>query len=198
MRIARGVVFTAVLVQLFSGQAAAIPLTMTFEGTGSGTIGTTPFVDATFLVMLTVETDNNGYIGGTLIPATEWATTTIEIQGIGTATFTTDKRVFCNRSAMGVGLIGDFDLIVVEEPSLASYDLTTPFGPTLDVVACCPSQFQNIPTDLGDLSFSALNNVTFLAVSSRQDVPMASPLAGLALVLLIAGTGFLALRRLSS
>ena len=62
---------------LLAGSASAVELVLTFEGTGTGTIGTTPFTGAAFTVSATVDSANSLYAPGTPITATVPATITI-------------------------------------------------------------------------------------------------------------------------
>lgn len=180
-----------------AGLAAAVPITMTFEGTGTGTVGATPFTDASFIVTLTIETDNNGlFEGDPDTPVTEWAPATVDIDGIGLASFSATKRVFCNQSAEVLGLNNSvaFDLIDIDSPQFATYDLTTGFGPVFDANPSAWYQFVNVPTNLGDVTFTDMSDVTFTAVLAASEVPMSSPTTSILLVVFLAAAGLFVIR----
>ena len=89
------------------------------------------------------------------------------------------------------------DLINVVNPAYNTYNLDGPIGPFFDAVPFF-AQFQNVSTALGNLSFSAMSDVTFQArgtAEAAQVVPIVSP-AGLgAMVALLALGGAFLLRR---
>jgi hypothetical protein len=173
MRSSRHLLIAAVVVVVAS-YAGAAPLHLSFHGTGSGTVGATPFTDAEFNITLTIETTENSlYAPG--VPITATYPTTIWIAGVGTGTFTTGKRVFDNQgvSVLGLNNLVAADLINLSDPAFATYDLTTPLGPILD-----PSpfyaQFDGITSSMGDITFTAMSNVTFVAAA--DPIPVAEPI----------------------
>ena len=182
---------------LLPAAADAEPILYRFQGQGAGQIGSQPFVGS-FAIELHGETDqildtsNASQIGRSLTgPAA------IELDGIGSAVFTASMNVFIAESlfvdvshlGMGVALSGGdkaiFDLVSTE---LYGYRLGSQFGPVFVATPNLVNQFNGVPTDLGDLSFSSMSNVTFTAT------PVPEPSS---LVLMLIGLTVLAGRRLS-
>ena len=85
---------TAIALLLGVVDARAIPITFTHTGTGSGTIGTTAFNDAGFVITGLADTDDrrsysDGFFAG-------HDSTSIIIADVGTYQFTTATRTFVN------------------------------------------------------------------------------------------------------
>jgi len=177
------------------------PITYRLTATGTGTVGTTPFTEATFTLELT--TDTSLIINqGSGVYATPSTTGSIEIAGFGVGTFTDVIDVFSNINGGSVGAVGfshgasQLDLCDLESPVLAGYDLTTAIGPAFSSTLVPVSQFQNIGTSLGDVSFSSYHDGTFTAtLGNGTAVPTASAPALMILAVLLAACGVVALRR---
>lgn len=191
------IVAAAVACIVVSGVALAAPITYTFQATGSGTIGTTPFSSASFTITVTADTTGITVISPGLM-YNPGLTSTIEIAGVGTATFTDPKQVLVAQSAPGVGFekSGGYNLLDIDNSSLATYDLSTSFGPATDPAPSPVDQFSNIATSLGALTFTSYQDATFTAALGGQQIPTLSlpGLAALAMLLLVAGV--LVLRRM--
>ena len=161
----RGLLSTGLLV---AALVNADPLTITFSGTGSGSIGGNSYNSAAFT--FTFESDTNLITtptccatvfttpGGT--PATFW------IAGIGSGTFMGDQAVFANPSpnelAVGIWHYNMPDWLDLSSSAFANYDLSTSLGPASSPVAYT---FSNpFPSSLGPLTLSSVSGVTYTAV----------------------------------
>jgi hypothetical protein len=151
-----------------SGALAAI-IQVTINATGTGTIGATPFNNASFTITTQYNSANRGAItGGFGVPNVLAA---INISGIGTAAFTQNTRIFSNESNQAAGFSRDTngnglngnDILNVDGPAFATWDLTTPVGPVFDATPSPVNQATNLSTSLGTLSFTAYSNATFTA-----------------------------------
>jgi len=110
----------------------AQPVTFTVQASSSGTLGDTPF---NTVVTITSTADVSRifhpsaglyYVNDTL--------TTIFVPGIGSATFVNTTRNFVNQNGSqgpGAGGTDTFmgDIVDIANPSFATYDLSTSFGP---------------------------------------------------------------------
>jgi hypothetical protein len=156
----------------FAGATAqAAPLQITITGTGSGTIGSNSFTSALFTIQLTGNTDNR-VDPATNVYAIPLSLATIDITGIGQATFTFTSRAFVNNNLALAGFSKDFfgdgssgpDILDVDGAPFATWDMTTNVGPVFDAALHPVGQAQNLDTTLGALSFSAYSNGTYTAV----------------------------------
>src|ERR1700719_2352887 len=85
------------------------PITYTEQATASGSLGSTPFSSA--LVTITFTGDTANVTGGSGFFANNVGTATVNVSGIGTATFTSGLEVFDNQvstptAAAGIALNG--------------------------------------------------------------------------------------------
>lgn len=198
MRNAVLAVFMAILYAV--GPAEAVPITYTFQGTGTGELdrdgnGPLPpdlFADAPFQVQVQAETDDVYQDPmNSLVWKTVGSPAVIAISGIGQGWFLNDPAVFVNHGTAGLGLQRTspaLDLLDINHLVFASYGLTTNIGPVFDPVANAINQFQSEPLDIGLLSFDEVVDVAFWARLYGAAVPEPASLSLLAL-------GALALRR---
>lgn len=142
----------------------AAPIVYSFEGTGSGSVGSTPLSNTPFRIRVSSDTTNvsttHPYTSVVAPPGAE-----IEINGVGTGVF--QLNVSVNRSSTVI-TFGDHDLNLLLIGLFAGtsvvppfYDLTTDFGPVTDTAPTTEGQFVNIPLDIGPLTFSSLGPVSF-------------------------------------
>jgi len=179
---------------LLTALASADPLTLTFSGTGSGSVGGNAFDSAAFI--FTFDTDTNLITkpsccqpdsttpNGT--PATFW------IDGIGSGTLMGDQAVFVNPSPaelnVGIWHYNEPDWLVLNSSAFATYDFSTNLGPLLAPLAYAFTT--PFPTSLGMLHLDSVTGVTFTSVvgspTTGASVPEPSSVvllgAGLALV----------------
>ncbi len=114
---------------LFGASAVASPITYTFSGTATGTLGTTPFTNAPITVNAVGDTatvTNGGVLCNSL------SSVTFTIGGVGSGTITDLIGIFDNQgnSAVGLqrGVCGGADVMDIFAPAFASYNLTSPMG----------------------------------------------------------------------
>lgn len=156
---------------LAAGVASAATLTTTITATGTGTLGGTPFSNASFTITTTGETGNrvSFAVGSYAIPNTN---ATINIAGVGTATFGEPTRTFVNQSvqaggfsrSLNGGLNGNDILYLNDVAAFSTWDLTTNFGPVSDATPVPVNQATGLATSAGTLNFSAYSNATLVAV----------------------------------
>ena len=146
-------------VQGIVGPSAA--MSYVFTGTASGTLGETPFTDATLTVTAIGNTDNVTYESQTGTYRNQTLSTTISIDGIGTMAVTPGAGqhdyVFDNQpdQKIGYGVTGIqncCDIIQFVNEAYATYDLNSEIGafePTTDLST---GDWVNVPTSMGPLT----------------------------------------------
>jgi hypothetical protein len=77
--------------------AVAAPITYIYTGTGSGTVGGTPFTDAAFTITAQADTDDLASCGGSCQEINHLSTS-IVISGVGTYVFSSPLRTFLNNT----------------------------------------------------------------------------------------------------
>jgi len=158
--------YAASLLLLGAGLLHAGPITYTFSGTGTGTLGSTSFTNANFVATIDGDTSNVGFLDELgALGADSGLSANIDITGPGLLNFTGTAFIFTSGQFVGFGESdGPFpsppgDLFEIENSSVAGYNLTsdlTASGTNLNL-----SQFQNVDTDGGLLSFNSMSSVTF-------------------------------------
>ncbi len=176
----KGLLGVAAGVLLLAGATAAKADTMqyTFQGIGTGTLGSTSFTEASFTI--TVLADRQLITAGGGIFSVNSTLATISIAGFSVTTFVTATRVFSNEklSVAGFSRAGrrGQDLVDIANAAFATYNLTTSFGPVFVAVPFAVYQFQNVATTAGLLSFSSIRDVTFQAVRLGKTMIPGRPL----------------------
>ena len=191
----------------FSLVASAGPITYTLTSTGTGTLGGVPFTDAVVTVTLVGDTSN--VISTIVVPPNSWlsnpGTATVNVAGIGTATFTDSIGVFSTfndptPTLFGIPVVAILDLSNPSDPSSGTgilgqagpeflgYNLQTSFGPDTGVGGPWSGSHvtPHFPTTVGDMTWAIgqpLGTSTFTAA-------VATPEPG---TLLLLGAGFVTL-----
>ena len=151
-------------------QAEAGPITYTEQATASGTLDGTPFTNALVTLTFAGNTANVTFNG--VLFANFIGTTTVDVAGIGTDTFTHTVGVGDNQSNSIVGVF-DFtrgrSVLDTTNSAFASYDLTTAIGPLSGESFITPSL--TIPTNHGSFNLSTAGDSTFTATTQPSPVP---------------------------
>jgi len=171
------------------------PITFSFTGTASGTLGDLAFNNAAFTVTSVGDTSQVVLLGTTY--QVQVVSSTIDIAGLDPAlflgpTFWEDPQgagdiIFADGPVpMGTGLLG----ITVLFMGLENYNLQSSIGPILSPVDFESSifmNFQNIATNQGPLSLVASDEF-FIASTPPTPEPMSMFFVGLGLAALLART----------
>jgi len=149
---------------------ANAPIVYSFFGVGSGTLGTSPFTAAPFVI--TIFTNTSRIVSNTIwypTPTPEnlcsQATASIATAGLPTAilefglSITALSNPQANLFRLSVGLDPDA-LIGVASPQLKGYALATSIGPVFGTAVFSQKPY---PTTTGDLLFTAVASAAFQA-----------------------------------
>jgi PEP-CTERM motif len=172
---------------LFSTSAAAVPITFIFTGSGSGSVGEVSFASSVFTITATGDTDDrDSFFGGYYL---DHATASIDIAGVGAASFLTGTRTFVNNSVSSVGFsragVNGADLYnSAANAAYGGWDMLSSIGPIGGVFGLLQWGYSPVMTNLGVLSFREQNvSGTFQAVTTTR-VPEPTTIALLSLGLL--------------
>ena len=196
----------------FSLAASAAPIAYTLTSTGTGTLGGVPFTDAVVTVTLVGDTSN--VITSIVVPPNPWlfnpGTATVNVAGLGTATFTDSIGIFStfndpNPDLFGVPVVAIIDLSNPSDPSsgtgilgqagpeLLGYDLRTAFGPDSGLGGPWSGSHvtPHFPTTAGDMTWAIgqaleLRSSTFTAAVATPE-PGTPFLLGIGFVSLVGG-----------
>ena len=156
--------------------AQATQINYSFAGTGSGSIDSTSFSDKLFKVSINADTDDvmvqpslgaNGILN---------LTGTIEIDSIGLVIFSDPLFVFGGNPFNEIGFGNDMqgNLIAISVSGVDTYDLKSDFGPVTGTNYNL-NQFQNVTTNLGALTYTAMSPATFVATLSSPVTSVPEP-----------------------
>ena len=167
--------------------ATADMIMFTQTGTGSGTIGTTPIVDAYFTITAFSDTENRMAVPLSGVLFEDHSRATIAIDGVGTYEFLSGTRTFVNQSSGQIGFsragVGGYDLFSnLNSPAFATWDMLTSIGPITGIANLKQwNRYSPVETTGGTLRFDdGPCSCTFQAVVGPVPEPSA-------LVLLAAG-----------
>lgn len=158
---------------LGAGLLHAAPITYTFSGTGTGTLGTTSFTDASFVATLTSDTANVAFVPALSALGILGLPADIEIAGVGSLNFTGTAFIFTGGQVVGFGEDNagfpspPGNLIQIDNANVSGYNLASNF--TTSGANGILSQFQNAATSGGSLSFSSMSTVTFVSALSTPE-----------------------------
>ena len=159
----------------------ADPLVITFSGTGSGTLGTTPFSQAAFTFTLTTDTKAVAKPPCCTSRDTPAGTpTSLSIAGLAPATLTDNQVIFAypNSGTVGLAHYNDGDMIDLNNTGLIGFDFTKSIGPVSGIpflTGLCPGvDCTSFTTSAGMLSFYQIGRVTFSAKVSAAVTPTIS------------------------
>ena len=146
--------------------AAAHPLTITFAGNGTGSIGSSGFTNASFTIIFTSDTSRltipSCCVNDLTTPGGTPAT--ISVNGVN-ADFSEDQAVFVNPNELDVGIwhLGGPDFLTIGNKQFATYNLATNIGPIDGTTSILSDTFS---TSEGILAMSSVSNVTVTVVVS--------------------------------
>ena len=107
-----GLLAVALATYAFVLPAMAAPILFTFEGTGSGNLGSQPFEGVHFTITVLADTSGNALIYSNVL-GTAPSPATFAIAGVGSGDFTNPLRVFDNPGPgypqVGLAEAGIFD-----------------------------------------------------------------------------------------
>jgi hypothetical protein len=162
---------SVILILCCTVAAVAAPITYIYTGTGSGTIGGTPFTNAAFTI--TGQADTNDLAScGTGCQEVNHQSTSILISGVGTYDISSPLRTFMS---LGVGLSrqdppgGDlYDL----QGNFSGWDLVSNWGPVITLGGLGQWTSPQVNTSGGVLVFQDQAEVrgTFRAISGQASV----------------------------
>ena len=145
-------------------QAQATPITYTDTVTGTGALGALPFTNALVTISLTGDTST---VFGDPIPR-DFGSATVNVSGVGTATFTDPLMWAIDNQANQLAGIADVTaglcLLGTRNGAFALYDLRSFIGPISGAVAFNSGAL--FPTTLGNFALNTVagNTSTFAAV----------------------------------
>ncbi len=160
----------ATTVVLFSGvlhssPANAVPITYTYDGVGSGTIGTSTFSGAAFSIVASADTDNIQPWSNADLQNTHLSTS-IHISGVGTFDILTASHTWIAQNCCaGIGEDLSSNWITMNSTQLidVGYGLDTNIGPIIDNSPSNINQFTGVSTSGGTMAFSSVSTVSFTA-----------------------------------
>jgi hypothetical protein len=177
---------------IFGPQSHAIPITYVEQAVATGSLGGVNFTDGNVVLSMTGDTTNV-----TDNPTTffNFATLTVNVEGIGLATFTDSTAAVVNQAALDAGFADQTKgaaILFTSNASFSTYDLSTDIGP-LHGPAGYNESLPFLTTDGLFVLNSFSGSVTFTATTG---VPEPSALALLSVGLAgLAGFGLIRLRR---
>lgn len=141
------------------------PITYIEQARASGTLGARTFTNALITIVLDGDTGTVTERPGVFANAV--GIFTINVSGIGTATFTDNMVVFDNQlfdpPAAGFGLLAGGSVLDTFNTILGSYDLTTSIGPISGASFIRPDLV--FGTTLGNLNIASAGDSTFTATT---------------------------------
>jgi hypothetical protein len=163
-----------------AGSALAAPITITFEGIGSGTFAGTSFSDQFFIIEILAETED-AYAPIPGVVALPGNSATVFVSGFGLANVTSQTAFFVSNAGGGVGWMNtDSGLDVLDmacDIDCSTWDLTTSFGPISDPAPIV--QGEPVETDLGTLILTSTYLGATMTAAVAEPPPPGVPSMGL-------------------
>ena len=166
---------TVAFVFLACGSASitkADPITFTWSATGSGSLGATPFVNASFTITSTADTGAVASVSPGILNSPN-SIATVFVSGIGGSTFTIPTITVSNQNVDVVGISAPNQslaiLFISNNPGLNDYDLMTAIGPLSGNALFNPGV--GFATTAGNFSLTNVSSLTFQAAVGVAPVP---------------------------
>jgi uncharacterized protein (TIGR03437 family) len=164
------------LATLLTTIGSAAPLTITFAGTASGTVGSSSFTNQPFTI--TVSSDTTAVIQGTVCCSSDFTTppgsnTTFNITTVGSGTMTDNQAVFVHQSEATLGLwhYNAPDWLTIGHPNFETYSLGSNIGPISGTAFSFPAA-EPMNTSMGPLVLTSVSGVTgTVAVGTASTAP---------------------------
>jgi hypothetical protein len=138
--------------------AISAPITYTFSGTATGTLGSTPFTTAEVTIHTGGDTSTVGALSFGSTYCNDLTNAIVTVSGVGTAAITDQLLNFDNPLTQALGLtLGTCaspinDWLDIANPQFATYDLRGPIGPVISI-GSTTTLFRPINTNRGLLYF---------------------------------------------
>jgi hypothetical protein len=154
--------------------------TYTFMGTGIGRLGNSPLTDAEFVISVVANTDQIFEFTPNIF-VLPGRSSSIDVSGVGSATFITGRFIFSNAAGVGAAGFREDDFITsnylgTQNSASTTYELTTSIGPILDTTPTGAFlNFSGVPSTAGPVALVVAENVTFTAVVGTPNATVPEP-----------------------
>jgi uncharacterized protein (TIGR03437 family) len=152
------------LAMLLTTIGSAAPMTITFAGTATGTVGSTSFTNQPFTI--TVSSDTTAVVQGTPCCADDFTTpsgtpTAFNITTVGSGKMTDNQSVFVHQSeaTLGIWHNNEPDWFTIGNPVFENYTLSSSLGPISGTTFVFPAA-QSMTTSMGALVLNSVSGVT--------------------------------------
>ncbi len=167
------IAFVLSLALLTAGTVSADSIMYTFTGTGSGTVGTSIFLNQSISITVLGDTENVlNPTAGIFVNAS--LNTSIDIPSVATIRVEDLTNMFSNSTPNSAGIgIGDgtLNLALFGLIPANSYNLISDFGPLFNANPVAAREFVNVATSEGTLDMTSWSNVAFDASLSPVPEP---------------------------
>jgi len=164
------------LATLTTTAAFAAPMTIVFSGNATGTIGSKAFTNQGFTITFTTDSVSVVQGGASNFPI-DYTTPSGTVAAFNIANTTSgnlsdNDAVFVNQSEANIGIWHDngSDYLDIGAPSVATYDLSSNFGPVSGTANSFP-QAQSMNTSQGALVLTSVSGVS-VTVTVSTSVPL--------------------------
>ena len=189
----RGVVLCALIWLAGGGNAVAVPITYTFSGTGSGSLGGQSFVNSAFTFTSTADTSrvSTGSVFGNIFVRVVNSSASVFVAGLGTADFVGVSLTTINQTGGSASLSAPlttgspYALLQTDNSVFHTYDLKTSLGPISTTLIAFDRG--NYATSLGNFSLTAVSSAVVFqaAIQAVPDATSTLELLGISAAILM-------------